>query len=153
MITHFTISEFEGKGGIIPAKIIPLVENFIIMVLMSIRKYARTIKPDAIVRITSGYRNKVYNKGVGGSPSSQHVYTKYYCAADIQVPGVPLQRVFDWIRLKSGLPYDQVILERGKLKRHEYDDCIHLSYVRRPRRIALDGSTHGAGGYTRVKSV
>ncbi len=105
------------------------------------------------VRITSGYRNRVYNKSVGGSRDSQHVYTKERCAADIQVPEVPLQQVFDWIRLKSGLLYDQVILERGKLKRHEYDDCIHLSYVRRPRRLALEGSTHGAGGYTRVKSV
>jgi len=148
MITHFPIHEFQGKGGIIPVPIISLVEDFREDVLDPIRNYF-----NVPVIITSGYRNKVYNKKVGGGSSSQHIYTKRYCAADITVPGIPLQKVFDWIRLRSRLPYDQVILERGKLKRHEYDDCIHLSYLKKPRRIALEGSTHGAGGYTRVKSV
>ncbi len=112
MITHFTIQEFEGKGGIIPVRIVPLVEDFMDKVLEPIRNHF-----DVPVLITSGYRNRVYNRKVGGNPESQHVYTRDHCASDMQVPGVPLQEVFDWIRLKSGLPYDQVILERGKLKR------------------------------------
>jgi len=145
MTEHFTRKEFE-KGGAIPLKALDLLADFSQTILEPIR--SKFGKP---VHITSGHRSVKYNRKVGGASNSQHVYTREMCAADITIPGVLLQEVFDWIRLKSKLPFDQVILERGKQARHEADDCIHISYVRGPRRVALEGSTHGTGGYKKVE--
>jgi len=48
--------------------------------------------------------------------------------------------VFDWIRLESGLPFDQVILESSQ----GVDCCVHVSYdsgKTAQRRMALVGQT------------
>lgn len=102
--------------------------------------------------ITSGHRDPKKNSATGGVKKSQHTSTSEYCAADFQTREHKLQVVFDWIRLESGLLFDQVILERGKNGVVEIDDCIHISWVKtNPRRTALVGSTHGSGGYTRAE--
>lgn len=101
--------------------------------------------------ITSGYRGPLLNSAVGGASDSQHMATANYCAVDFIIPGVPLQDVFDWIRLESGLPFDQVILERGREERHEWDDCIHISCLKMPRRMALVGETGNRGAYKAVE--
>ncbi|MCI0352574.1 MAG: D-Ala-D-Ala carboxypeptidase family metallohydrolase [Acidobacteriales bacterium] len=104
------------------------------------------------LRITSGYRSPALNEAVGGSPLSQHKATGDYAACDFQpVVKTPLETVFDWIRLESGLPFDQVILERGREERHEYDDCIHISWRRQPRRMAMAGEVQNRGPYTRAE--
>lgn len=95
--------------------------------------------------ITSGYRNPQCNREVGGDPGSAHIATSTRCAADFTM-AVDLQVVFDWIRLVSGLPFDKVILER------ETEDgppvCIHIAWrAYGPRRVAMEGLTHGRGGY------
>ena len=66
------------------------------------------------IKITSGYRCAELNKLVGGSPASAHVIGY---AADLQ----PIQgsfeefkaSVIDWLD-KSGVKFDQCIIERSK---------------------------------------
>jgi len=60
------------------------------------------------VIVHSAFRCKGLNQEIGGSPYSQHCKGE---AADIHVIGVPLRRVFDWVRNESGLAYGQLILE------------------------------------------
>ncbi len=59
--------------------------------------------------------------------------------------------MFDWMRLESGLPFDKIILERGRNDEAETDDCVHVQYSSTPRRLAYIGQTHGRGKYTSVE--
>lgn len=58
--------------------------------------------------VHSGFRCPALNKAVGGSKSSQHTLFE---ACDFHIVGVALKNIFDWIRLKSGLKWGQLILE------------------------------------------
>jgi len=58
--------------------------------------------------VHSGYRSGALNTAIGGSKSSQHCKFE---AADFHVSGVDLRKVFDWIRLESGIKFGQLILE------------------------------------------
>jgi len=58
--------------------------------------------------VHSGFRCEALNNAVGGSKYSQHSKGE---AADFHIIGVPLPRVFDWIRNESDLKYGQLILE------------------------------------------
>lgn len=100
------------------------------------------------VVITSGYRSPELNALVGGAASSDHQWTNERIAADFQTPQAKLDEVFDWIRLESGLPFDQVIREHGSGRG---GDCIHISYRLVPRRAAMIGGTHGSTGYQHVE--
>jgi hypothetical protein len=102
------------------------------------------------VDIRSAYRSLRHNAVVGGVPTSYHLYAYDHAAVDFLVRGVPLQEVFDWIRLESHLAFDQVILERAKGRTDDLGGVIHLQIRAVPRRMALVGSTHGQGGYGRV---
>lgn len=59
-----------------------------------------------VVTITSGYRDIVLNRMIGGSDNSQHILGM---AADIEIFGIPTHEVSDWIR--QNLMFDQLILE------------------------------------------
>jgi hypothetical protein len=91
--------------------------------------------------ITSGYRTIDHNKATGGEPHSYHLFDDGKAAADFVIPSVEINHVFDWIRLLSGLPFDQVILEYE----HGVPDICHvqLKLDTPPRRMALIGKTHG----------
>ena len=107
------------------------------------------------LRVTSGFRTTVLNKTVGGRPYSAHLWNcrdkRCRAAADFQPLLAELQACFDWIRLKSGLAFDQVVLERGKQGRHEVDDVIHIAWTDgRPRRQAFMGETFNRGPYVPV---
>lgn len=80
----------------------------------------------APLSVTSGYRCESLNALVGGKPSSQHVRGE---AADVVPEGADLRTAFDAV-YRSGIPYDQLILEPG---------WIHVSVCpdREPRRQAL----------------
>jgi hypothetical protein len=95
----------------------------------------------AALIILSAYRNWEHNLAVGGEPTSYHLYDDGKAAADFIVSGIDVQRVFDWIRLLSGLPFDQVILEY----RNGVPDIVHIQLKQDtpPRRMALVGQTHG----------
>lgn len=100
--------------------------------------------------ITSGYRSPEHNAKIGGARNSQHVATKDYCAADFNAK-VDLQVMFDWIRLASGLPFDQVILEYDRpIEDGGSPKCIHISYSKEFRRVAYEGLTHGRSKYTQM---
>ena len=142
---NFSREEFE-RSGRMPEACVESYRKLCSQVLESVRtKFGRP------VNITSGYRSPEANARVGGSPASQHVANLLKCAADFQIPGISVVEVFDWIRLKSGLPFDQLILEFGSKEELETDDCIHVSWTPNPRRIALVGATRNRTPYVRVE--
>lgn len=104
----------------------------------------------APMAITSGYRPPAANTAVHGVKNSQHIATALYCAADFRVEGLKdLRPIFDWLRLESGLPYDQLILEHGA-----GGDIIHVSWAKAfQRREALEGATHNYTAYTAWPSI
>ena len=148
---HFELTEFTRSSlGLLnqpPADVIPLLQQFCERILEPLRVHVS--RP---VVITSGYRSTELNRKVGGVSDSYHCATSARCAADIQVPGIPLEEVFRWLCEESGLLFDKVILERGKHAGIEGDDCIHIQYSSDgSRRLAFLGPTHGDGGYTPVE--
>jgi hypothetical protein len=93
--------------------------------------------------ITSGYRSKKVNARIGGAVTSQHIATEHHCAVDGYFEShQTMQAPFDWLRMESGLGFDQVILEHGK-----YRAVIHISWARTPRRMALEGATFNQTAY------
>lgn len=143
---HFELREFtrnfHGLPNNPPTEVIPMLREFCEQILEPLRTHVA--RP---VLITSGYRSAEF----GGTPGSYHFATSTRCAADIQVRGLPLAEVFQWLCQDSGLMFDKVILERGKSPGTDADDCIHIQYRSdRPRRLAFLGPTHGAGRYTSV---
>jgi len=148
---HFELSEFTrnsyGLPNEPPADVIPILREFCEQILEPLRAHVN--RP---VVIRSGYRSMELNRKVGGVRDSYHFATPTRCAADIQVPGLALEQVFQWLCEESSLRFDKVILERGKYPDTEADDCIHIQYRSgRPRRMAFLGPTHGQGGYTPVE--
>jgi hypothetical protein len=126
-----------------PPECVDILKEFCAKVLEPVREFAGTIL------IASGYRCPELNRLVHGVPTSEHIWTPDRVAADLHF-AMLLEEVFDWICKKSFLPFDQCILERGKVPDVETDDCIHISYTRAPRRMALLGETHNRSGYQRV---
>jgi hypothetical protein len=74
------------------------------------------------VLVSSWYRSPVVNKAVGGAATSQHLTGQ---AADINVHGVSVDDVFNWIAFESGIKFDQVI--------HEFGSWVHVSISAKPR--------------------
>lgn len=101
------------------------------------------------IKVTSGYRSPELNALVGGAPKSAHMAEDGRCAVDIQTEG-PLKEAFNWLAFDSHIPFDTVILERGREERHEWDDCIHIQISSLARRRKMVGATHGASGYTHI---
>lgn len=150
---HFTLAEFVRNGRGLPNRPGPDAEDAIREFCAEVLEPLRA-KFGAVV-ITSGYRNPFLNARVGGTPDSYHVANGLRCAADVTVPEVRLVRVFDWLRLESGLPFDKAILERQDGR----DATIHIQYRTKacqtitagvPRRLAYTGQTGGRGKYTPV---
>jgi Peptidase M15 len=140
---HFSRGEFE-KDGPFPDDCLPVVANFCNAVLEPFRiKFGE-------MDCTSGYRDPAHNIEVHGVLQSQHQYTPIQCAGDFLFKAVEnLRDVFDWARLDSYLPIDQLILEHGV-----YGSILHISYtLTPPRREALEGLTGNRSGYTRWKFV
>lgn len=94
------------------------------------------------LRILSGYRDPKLNLVVGGVGDSQHVASPEHSAADWWEPSSDMRGVFDWVRLESGLVWDQLILEHGV-----HNQIIHVSWSTTPRRQALEGATAGRSSY------
>lgn len=136
---HFVLGEFDPRNEM-PSSAVGSYEALCTQILEPIR--ARF--DNAPITITSGYRSPSYNSDVGGDPDSQHVATKFYCAADFKIQH-NLMEVFDWLRLQSGLPFDQVILEFREW--NESPIVLHISWVCPIRRQALQGLTGGRSGY------
>lgn len=98
--------------------------------------------------VNDGYRPPAHNASVGGVSDSQHLYEGQNSAADIRPMAADMTVVFDWIRLQSHLPFDQVILESNP--EMHLPATIHISHdgaKTEQRREALYGYTNGAGPY------
>ncbi len=95
-----------------------------------------------VVHVHCGFRSVEHNGAVGGKKNSWHLYEGGHAAADFHVEGAGLRTVFDWLRLKSELPFDKVILESSGGKPR----CIHVQMdcAGKERREAFTGAT-GAG--------
>lgn len=145
---HFQQSEFERRAPV-PPECIPLLKGFCVSILEPIRAKFGAL------RVTSGYRAPDDNKATGGVQQSQHIYNAAHCAADFQAESHGVFEVFNWIRLESGLQFDQVILEYDKAAPADSSRaCVHTSYTSgTPRRMALVGNTHGEGAYAKVQVV
>jgi zinc D-Ala-D-Ala carboxypeptidase len=143
---HFTVEEFEfsqqatrfgiknimtTKAQLLNAK--ALCQNCL--------EYIRT-GLNRPVFMTSGYRNLIINRMVGGADSSQHPRGQ---AADIHVSGMTIEELFIWI-IKSGIVFDQII--------QEFNGWVHISYRwDKPNRRSILRATHNSAGkvvYTRV---
>ena len=99
--------------------------------------------------VTSGYRDPAHNAQVGGKGKSFHLYESDRCAADFKVIGIAVTETFDWLRLKSGLPFDKVILEYQEGEPR----IIHIQAMAKtePRRLAYVGETGDGKEYTPVE--
>ena len=104
---------------------IECLQSLCVNILQPVRDYF-----NSPVIITSGYRNPVVNKLVGGSSHSQHCNGQ---AVDFTVAGQSLLSVAKYIR--ENLLYDQLI--------YEFDSWIHVSYSNSNRKQLL---TINAGG-------
>lgn len=71
------------------------------------------------VIVTSGYRCKLLNQKIGGTPNSQHTRGQ---AVDIIVYGITPKTLYEFIK-NSGILYDQLILEQTKEAQ-----WVHISY-------------------------
>jgi zinc D-Ala-D-Ala carboxypeptidase len=100
------------------------------------------------VAVHDGYRDPAHNARVGGAENSQHLYLEGNSAADIST-ALDCRSVFDWVRLNSGLPFDQLILETNP---QGISSTVHISYNcgGTQRREALTGMTNGLSGYTEM---
>lgn len=92
------------------------------------------------VRVHDGYRDPGHNARVGGKTASFHLSTDGHAAADIDAQGCSITRLFDWLRLESGLHFNKVILETNA---QNVPACVHIQIDRfnRPRRQAFIGHT------------
>lgn len=138
---NFVREEFE-HGALMPEECTQSYTALCQLILEPIRAvFAKRIV------ITSGYRSPQTNQQAHGVANSQHVATAEYCAADFFVEGMEhdMRPVFDWVRLDSGLPFDQVTLEHGS-----HGDVVHISWARQGWRLqALEGATHNQTAYKR----
>lgn len=101
--------------------------------------------------VDDGYRDAAHNARVGGAADSQHLYLGQNSAADIRPLLHGISEVFDWLRMSSHLPFDQIIMESTP---GGSPATLHISYngaLDRQRRMALTGETNGAGAYTAVE--
>lgn len=120
-----------------PDGVVPAYQQLCRNILEPIRLYYATP-----LRILSGYRSPGDNRAAGGVGDSQHMATAKFCAADWWVPTLGMRDIFDWVRLESGLVWDQLILEHG-----QHNDIVHTSWSTTPRRMALEGATANRTGY------
>lgn len=131
---YFTFTEFErsstatryGIDNTMPESakknVVALVDN----VLDPLREAWG--KP---LRVGSGYRSPELNKAVGGVAASQHMSGQ---AADINTGSREDNRKLFQLAIDLGLPFDQLIWEKGD---NTGPDWLHISYGPRNRRKAF----------------
>lgn len=133
-LSEFTVSQYAARHGIdntIPPEMVWNVVRLCDKVLEPLRV---DLKRPVIV--TSGYRCREVNDGIGGSPSSAHLDAR---AADIIVPGMSSAAICRIIR-EMRLPFDQLI--------NEFDAWCHVAVPRegmKPRGSVLTARRVGDG--------
>lgn len=158
----FIQADYEQDAPL-PPETVPVFQGMQRNVLLPILQYCRSQYGfGSKLSITSAYRPHAFNESAHGSPRSQHMATEKFCAVDFAPYGdagarvCDLRPLFEWIRLQSYLPVDQVILEHVMVQRpidHAWvsagHDIIHVSWtVGIPRREALEGESNNLVPYT-----
>ena len=141
----YTHSETAERLGI---KNIPTKKN--IQRLKSVHKHLTCKLLQAFggrLVITSGFRNSVLNKEVGGSLNSQHVRGE---AIDFEVLNMPNPTLFEWC--KSHLPYDQLIIEGYDEKEGPSSGWVHCSYCKKGNR-GMSFELPNKDGRKRVRDI
>jgi zinc D-Ala-D-Ala carboxypeptidase len=136
--SHFTLDEMVFSqlatrfriDNTPPELAVKNLQNLCIFVLEDVRKLARDVGGSVVV-VSSGYRSPALNKKAKGSPRSQHMVGE---AADITVPGLTTQELFDLI-VNSNIQFDQII--------QEFDDWVHISYRAGRNRRSILYATFG----------
>ncbi|HKX46683.1 MAG TPA: D-Ala-D-Ala carboxypeptidase family metallohydrolase [Planctomycetota bacterium] len=129
--TNFTLREFtrsqtasrKGLDNTPPAETLPAIRALVENVLQPVRSHFG--KP---VSITSGYRSKALNAAIGGSSTSQHVWSPVWAAADFEIFGVDNLTVATWIRDQR--QFDQLISECYDSAEGPNSGWIHVSFRR-----------------------
>lgn len=132
---HFTLDEMivsqvaarDGLKNIPNAEQIESLRSLCVTILEPLR--LRLNRP---VVVNSGFRSVTVNRRVGGTGRSQHCKGE---AADIIVPGVPIEYVVEVIKALY-LPVDQVIDEFGA--------WVHVSHK---------ANAHNRGQYLKARHV
>ena len=147
---HFAQQEFE-KPDPIPQECLDAFTLLCTEILEPIRLFVG--KP---ITITSGYRSLEHNKAIHGSPTSEHIASPTWCAADLTFDTtfglmMSVRKVFDWIRNSPSLPFHQCILEHAA----NGTSIIHISIntEKTGTREALEGAEYNASPYTAWECV
>lgn len=131
---NFSLSEFEasdtaarlGIDNSIPKELMQNIVDLAIWLQMLRNRLTKHLGKPVSIIVSSGYRCPKLNKAIGGSATSSHMSA---LAADIKVPGVSVDSLFELIReLMWDMPADQVI--------HEFGRWVHVGLAKaksRPR--------------------
>ena len=131
---NFSLSEFEasdtaarlGIDNSIPKELMQNVVDLATWLQMLRNRLTKHLGKPVSIIVSSGYRCPKLNKAIGGSATSSHMSA---LAADIKVPGVSVDSLFELIReLMWDMPADQVI--------HEFGRWVHVGLAKaksRPR--------------------
>ena len=136
---HFTYEEFEysrkaqelGLDNRIPSD---EIRSAIRLLVVNLLQPLRDLLQRPLI-VSSGYRSPALNQAVGGAKNSQHMRGE---AADVSCKGALETLLLAQTVLRSGLPFDQMIL---------YKSLLHLSFnAAGPQRhqILYDKSYRGA---------
>ena len=107
--------------------------NLAVKILQPIRDFYS--KP---VKVTSGYRSKALNIAVGGSQTSQHSHGE---AADIQIEGISVDKLFEDLKSGKVVPLDDV----GQVIKEKVGgaEWIHIS-IMTPRYSEIQKAKYGS---------
>lgn len=116
---NFTLDEFEHSAYAVrhdldnrlPEALLPHTQALVEQLVQPFRE----LLGEGLI-VTSGYRSYAVNKGIGGSPRSQHIRGE---AADVVPVRLSVPAAFEKLAA-SELPFDQAILE--------FDRWIHISH-------------------------
>ena len=90
------------------------------------------------VKVTSGYRSKALNIAVGGSQTSQHSHGE---AADIQIEGISVDKLFEDLKSGKVVPLDNI----GQVIKEKVGgaEWIHIS-IMTPRYSEIQKAKYGS---------
>lgn len=142
---HFDSSEVT-TGDPYPPEAQDVLKQMMTEIMEPARAHAK-----CPIYILSDNRSERENVAAGGQSTSEHKWTKDFCALDFVPRNGRTRALFDWMRLNPRLPFHQLILEHGMTG----SSIIHVSLNRLLPgvRSVLEGATHNAEPYVAADHV